>query len=320
MTRRLCLKTMLQRGCLLALMLPFQLLAATPAPAPAAQARIRLFGQNGVGLVLYTNARCTGRFDQKIRASGSIGNAFGSLLGRVKNESIGIPATETTRNLATRKMIGSKPYFKEYTLSPGQPVIVEGGLQTPTGWHCDHLISAAFTPVPGADYEVGLDVDWHGGICTLPVSQVAVDGQLTRVPVHAVGGDCDVAPEPAATPLLVFLFEPGTVQYRATGSDASVQASADDAAGAAAFEQAIRRLADQPGAKVCAVVPSYDYKSPLHDKLYALLSERGDALPGIWEETDGMRRVLGRADDHDVDLAAAETYCSRAATMAFGRH
>lgn len=167
--------------------------------APAS--RLRLFGQNGVGMVLYTNTTCTAEYAQKIRASGSLGSAFGSMLGKVKNESLGIAETDTSRGLKQRGMILSKAYFKEYPLVPGQPVVVEAGMGSPTGWRCDRLISSVFTPEAGKDYEVALDVDFSGGVCTLKVNQVAADGTLLRLPVQPAGKHCGVpADQPGQGP------------------------------------------------------------------------------------------------------------------------
>lgn len=160
---------------------------ATDAPASS---RLRLFGQNGVGMVLYTNTSCTAEYAQKIRASGSLGNAFGSMLGKVKNESLGIPETDTSRGLKQRGMIMSKAYFKEYPLVPGQSVVVEAGMGSPAGWRCDRLITSAFTPQAGKDYEVALGVDFSGGVCTLKVNEVAADGSLLRLPVQPASKQC----------------------------------------------------------------------------------------------------------------------------------
>lgn len=108
-------------------------LAAEQAPAriDGTGARIRMFGQNGVGIVLYKDAVCTATYGEKVRASGSLGSAFGSLMGSVKNQAIGIPETQNTRNLHERKMIGSKPFYKEYAIEAGKPVVVEAGASSP---------------------------------------------------------------------------------------------------------------------------------------------------------------------------------------------
>ncbi|PPU54616.1 hypothetical protein XdyCFBP7245_17390 [Xanthomonas dyei] len=177
-------------------------MAAEPASSPTdgASARIRMFGQNGIGIVLYKDAVCTATYGEKVRASGSLKSAFGSLMGSVKNESIGIPETENTRHLRDRKMIGSKPFYKEYAIEPGKPVVVEAGASSPAhwsqspgyhiGWSCGALLASTFVPEPGADYEVALNLDFRSSVCTLAVNRVDANGQVSPVDVAPVAKDC----------------------------------------------------------------------------------------------------------------------------------
>ncbi len=164
--------------------------ATTGADAGVASPRLRLFGQNGVGVVLYTNTTCTRKFDEKIRASGSMGSAFGSMLGTAKSETLGIPETTTTRSIGQRGMLLSKAYFREYALQAGTPVVIEAGAGSPSGWRCDRMVTAAFTPEPGRDYEAAFDVDFAGGVCMLKVNAVAGDGSLSQVPVVPASKEC----------------------------------------------------------------------------------------------------------------------------------
>jgi hypothetical protein len=169
--------------------------------AASTSARIRLFGQNGVGIVLYKDAVCTAKYGEKIRASGSLGSAFGSLLGTVKSEGIGIPETQNTRNLRDRKMIGSKPFYKEYALEAGKPVVVEAGAGSPAhwsqtpgfnvGWNCGALLTSSFVPQAGADYEVALNLDFRHSVCILAVNRVNSDGQVIPVEVVPASKECE---------------------------------------------------------------------------------------------------------------------------------
>lgn len=167
----------------------------------SAGTRIRLFGQNGVGIVLYKDAVCTAKYGEKIRVSGSLGSALGSLFGSVKNEGIGIPETQSTRNLQDRKMIGSKPFYRELVLEAGKPVVVEAGASSPAhwsqapgvnaGWSCGALLTSTFVPQAGADYEVSLNLDFRNSVCVLAVNRVNPDGQLTPVEVAPASKDCE---------------------------------------------------------------------------------------------------------------------------------
>lgn len=158
--------------------------------AAATGTRIRLFGQNGVGMVMYTDTVCTRKYASKIEASGTLGSAFGSLFGSVKNESLGIPETATTQSLKQRGKLGSKAYYREYALVPGKPVVLQGGMSAPTGWRCERQITSSFTPEAGKDYEAALDLDFSDGVCTLKVNEVAADGALTKLDVVPASKTC----------------------------------------------------------------------------------------------------------------------------------
>lgn len=143
-------------------------------------ARIRLFGQNAVGVTLYKNSSCNGG-SESIRVSGGIGSAFSSFFGSVKNESIGIPETNTTKTLSQRDGILSKAYFKEYAIEPGKPVTVTMGFQDPGLKKYCKAIAATFIPDPKFDYEGRLDLDQNNGVCVFLINQVSADGTLTPI-------------------------------------------------------------------------------------------------------------------------------------------
>ncbi len=141
-------------------------------------ARIRLFGQNGMGVVYYPNSKCEGG-SNGVTVSGGLGSTFSSFLGTITNESIGMPETETTKNLAKRSGLLSKAYFREYQINAGEPITValsfnDVGLRK----KCDVLVNT-FTPESGADYEGRLDVDAE--ICTFVMNRVSLDGSLLPV-------------------------------------------------------------------------------------------------------------------------------------------
>ncbi|WP_230079264.1 hypothetical protein [Xanthomonas oryzae] len=159
-----------------------------------------MWGNLSVGIVLYKDAVCTAKYGEKVRASGSLKSAFGSLLGSVKNESIGIAETENTRHLRDRKMIGSKPFYKEFMVEPGKPVVVEAGASSPgdwseapgyhIGWTCGALLASTFVPQPGEDYEMALNLDFRNSVCTLAVNRVDANGQVSPVDVAPASKDC----------------------------------------------------------------------------------------------------------------------------------
>jgi hypothetical protein len=118
--------------------------------------------------------------------------------------------------------------------------------------------------------------------------------------------------------VLVFLFGAGQVQYTSFGQETiAVQIFADNEDTKTAFVKQLKELTEKPNVKVCAVVPSYDYSSPLHKPLDDLLNEKGDKLPGIWEEQEGIRRIFKLRSDTPISIEQARTFCKLAAPTAF---
>lgn len=159
--------------------------------------RLRLFGQNGVAVRYYPNSACHG--GNGVTVSGGFGDAFSSLLGTVKNESIGIPDTPNTLNQAARNGILSKTFFREYEVVPGQPLTIamtfmntpnspvkqaNGVTSTPSSEHCK-TIATTFIPEQGKDYEGVLDIRRDLGLCIQSINEVKVSphGGVELTPV-----------------------------------------------------------------------------------------------------------------------------------------
>lgn len=118
--------------------------------------------------------------------------------------------------------------------------------------------------------------------------------------------------------VLVFLFTAGQVQYTSFGQETiAVTALADNEQNKAAFTASIKTLSERANVKVCAVVPSYDYASPLHKPLYDLLTEKIEKVPGIWEEHQGVQRVLKLPVSTVPTIEDAGKYCKLVARVAF---
>ena len=112
------------------------LLAACSSPAPVVQqgggydsgtqARIRLYGQNQKPTLITSGIDCTaGERGQKSNIGGSMGDAFGSLVGSVKSHSIGIPETDHSKALGSKNGILSRAFFREMAVPAGKAVNVE---------------------------------------------------------------------------------------------------------------------------------------------------------------------------------------------------
>lgn len=166
-------------------------------------ARIRMFGQNGASAVLFRDSACVKSFwsSEGEKVSGGLGNAFSSFAGTVSNTSLGIPETDTTRNLDQKNGLLSKAYYREYEIPAGKPTSMRMGFRDVSSFYVSNGIryesvspscsgAITFTPEAGKDYEAGFA--WEGRVCTLSVNQVLVkDDKTELVPVTiSVAPDC----------------------------------------------------------------------------------------------------------------------------------
>lgn len=118
--------------------------------------------------------------------------------------------------------------------------------------------------------------------------------------------------------ILVFLFTTGQVQFTTFGSETvAVETLQDNEGNRSTFERWLQVQTAKEGAKVCAVVPSYSHKSALHQPLFDLLTQRGDALPGIWEQQEGIRQVFKMPANAELSVDDAVNYCKLATRVAF---
>lgn len=162
--------------------------AASNPAKPDGESRIRIFGQNGAIAQLHAGKACIKGHGERV--SGGLGSAFGSLFGAVSNVSLGMPDTESTRNLSEMNGIASKAYFREYAIPAGIPTSLRLGYQDVSSFYtvgnvrysgpsssCSGAIS--FVPEAGRDYEVGFS--WQGRLCQLSVNQIIDEGGTTRL-------------------------------------------------------------------------------------------------------------------------------------------
>jgi hypothetical protein len=125
-------------------------------------------------------------------------------------------------------------------------------------------------------------------------------------------------PSPKQDFILVFLFETGQVQFSAFGPEViPAQLFPDNEESKDLFVKLLNEQSSKPKARVCAVVPSYVYKSILRRSLSDFLSKKGDELPGIFEQEDGVRRVLSISPDSKITIEDSMEYCKLAARLAF---
>ncbi|MDO4878576.1 MAG: hypothetical protein Q3966_04675 [Neisseria sp.] len=158
------------------------------------QARVRLYGQNQKPAYLISGIDCENQnHGTKVGTGGSLGDAFGSLVGTAKSQSLGIPETEHSRNIGKTNGILSRAFFREYIVPADKAANVQAayiGLttvsETPTvisileEGSCNSRM-ASFVPKAGHDYEV---IGLTGKACAVAVYEVGKDGGLTPVPLQ----------------------------------------------------------------------------------------------------------------------------------------
>lgn len=85
-------------------------------------ARIRLYGQNGRPSYLTVNI--DGK-KEKVTIGGGLGQAFSSMVGAKSNESIGMPATELSKDPSAHSKFLSGIFFKEFVIPANSEVTVQ---------------------------------------------------------------------------------------------------------------------------------------------------------------------------------------------------
>lgn len=175
--------------------------ASTQLPASSQQydagesARIRLYGQNGKPSTMWVQTGGGGQ-PVEVKVGGSLGDALGSMVGAVKNESIGIAETENSRRLNARDGMLSKAFYREFVVPAGKPLQVSNAFiglthvqSMPFGGpqlvHRQRSCSSSkirFIPRAGKDYEVS--TYQSGNACTVIVFEIQTSaGKTALVPV-----------------------------------------------------------------------------------------------------------------------------------------
>jgi len=144
-------------------------------------ARIRMFGQNGLGIFFNENSACFNRAT-RTAVSGDMSSAFGSFIGLSQNESLGMTETDRSINISDRNGLLSRAYYRERYINSDKPVTISGGFTTMRS-SCGTL-SATFTPETGKQYEAVVDIVDRGNACKLTVSEIMGDGSVRPVPLR----------------------------------------------------------------------------------------------------------------------------------------
>lgn len=270
-------------------------------------ARIRLFGQNGVGMTMLTNAYCRKQYDEEIEVSGSVSHGFRALVGKKReNETIGMPETEYSRGLAARDKLLASPYYLEYPLMPGQPLALTANIPNGSGWNCNggRGVSATFVPEPGVDYEGDMVRDFSGGSCGIAIRRIAADGSVSPVPAGPLPAKCGEAH--AETPrVTVMLLDGERLQYRLAeeGADIDELDNDDDS-----IEDLEEMIAEAPKGPVCLVAAAATDASELGRKLPTLLAARAAQGQVIRGDAQALAADW-LAGKKPLNFGLAEYYC-----------
>lgn len=156
--------------------------------SPISDSRIRLYGQNQKPTILeYTK---DGK-KQKINVGGEAGDAFSSLVGTVKNQSIGIATTNMSKNLKEYNGILSKIFYKEFIIPAGNPVFIKNAFiglsnvsQSPTRTTVQYegtctSSGLTFIPKAGKDYEA--IPKYNSSACGLILLEINQSGDTTAI-------------------------------------------------------------------------------------------------------------------------------------------
>ncbi|QNX59512.1 hypothetical protein [Acinetobacter seifertii] len=150
--------------------------------------RIRLYGQNQKPMILeyIKNGK-----KEKINVGGQASDAFSSLIGTVKNQSIGIAQTQMSKSLKDHNGVFSKIFYKEIVIPAGSPVSIRGAFigltnvsesSTRTTIQYEGTCTSSgltFIPKAGKDYEIV--PKYNSSSCGLTLLEVDSNGNTAEV-------------------------------------------------------------------------------------------------------------------------------------------
>lgn len=279
--------------------------SALPDAPDTGTARVRVFSTNGAAVWVTTQRHCG-----KPVAPGDSHNVMvkASVLKAPDNLRIGIPDTRYSREVSgsTGLFSRTKPYFHEISVPAGLSTSVSAMFSTPNAY-CKGLLQLAFTPVAGTDYEVAMTTT--GGRCVLGGRRIGADGVTYPLATSPRTEPCEPDVSLPGSDLMVFLFEPGGVQYKLAGSLlAPPETVADDEAFAPAFEHRVAAAAARDGARACLVMPDAEYRSDLLSRLMAIIGPDGRNLPITVTATEDVPRMPGNPGS--VGYREATLHCT----------
>lgn len=137
---------------------------------PQEQARIRLFGPYGKFTIKPYSATSCDAWSQK-QGKAMHHKFVNGLPKKIRNISIGIPATAGSLSADKDTGIMTRGSYKEYVISAGKPLVLDGSLSAVMRGHTSSCrIAGSFVPKAGQDYEAYYQESKIG--CTIAIKEI----------------------------------------------------------------------------------------------------------------------------------------------------
>ena len=134
------------------------------------QARLRIYGQYGRDVVrMIPNSTCEQWAEKQGRRRHT--RFTGGLPRRIRNLSVGMPATQRSTTVEADTGVVFRESYKEFVVPAGKTLVLDGAFSSETLGRVDRCrLAASLTPQPGKDYEVQYSRDSEG--CDVAVVEI----------------------------------------------------------------------------------------------------------------------------------------------------
>ena len=126
------------------------------------QARLRIYGQYGRDVVrMIPNSTCEQWAEKQGRRRHT--RFTGGLPRRIRNLSVGMPATQRSNTVNADTGVVFRESYKEFVVPAGKALVLDGAFSSETTSQVNRCrLAASLTPQPGKDYEVQYARDSNG--------------------------------------------------------------------------------------------------------------------------------------------------------------
>ena len=134
------------------------------------QARLRIYGQYGRDVVrMIPNSTCEQWAEKQGRRRHT--RFTGGLPRRIRNLSVGMPATQRSTTVEADTGVVFRESYKEFVVPADKTLVLDGAFSSETTSQVNRCrLAASLTPQPGKDYEVQYSRDGEG--CDVAVVEI----------------------------------------------------------------------------------------------------------------------------------------------------